>query len=43
MRLDGPKLPVEMHHKLISDYFDACQQLDSIKPVIRELGLQKRS
>ena len=39
-RLDGLKLPVEMHHKLISDYFDALSAAGFNQiPAIRELGV----
>ena len=39
-RLDGLKLPVEMHHKLLSDYFDALSAAGFNQiPVIKELGV----
>ena len=39
-RRDGLALPVEMHHKLISDYFDALKLAGfNLIPKIKELGV----
>ena len=42
-RLDGLKLPVEMHHKLLSDYFDALSDAGFTQmPAITELGVTEK-